>query len=80
MGEVSVTKPVSVRLPLATEQRLQALAEATGRSTTFYVKEAIEAHLGELEERFWADRVVDRWEASDQRTRPASELWAELGV
>ena len=77
---MAVTRPVSVRLSPDVEKRLHALAEATGRTTTFYVKEAIEVHLEELEERYWADKVAARWEASDQNARPASELWAELNI
>lgn len=71
---------IAVRLTEDQEKRLDALAARTGRSRSFYVKEALETHLDELEERFWADEVVDRWEASDRKTRPLSELKAELGL
>jgi RHH-type rel operon transcriptional repressor/antitoxin RelB len=71
---------IAVRLTEEQERRLDALAARTGRSRSFYVKEALETHLDELEERFWADEVVDRWEASDRKTRPLSELKAELGL
>lgn len=71
---------IAVRLSPEQERRLDALAARTGRTRSFYVKEAIETHLDELEERFWADEVIDRWEASDRRTRPLSKLKAELGL
>lgn len=71
---------IAVRLTEEQERRLDALAARTGRSRSFYVKEALETHLDELEERFWADEVIDRWEASDRKTRPLSELKAELGL
>jgi len=71
---------IAVRLTEEQEKRLDALAARTGRSRSFYVKEALETHLDELEERFWADEVIDRWEASDRKTRPLSELKAELGL
>lgn len=71
---------IAVRLTEDQEKRLDALAARTGRSRSFYVKEALETHLDELEERFWADEVVDRWEASDRKTRPLSGLKAELGL
>lgn len=72
--------PLSIRLTPEEEARLDALAARTGRSKTFYVRQAIEAHLDELEERYWADEAVREWEASGKRSRPARELWDELGV
>ncbi len=71
---------ISIRLTPEDEARLEALARRTGRSKTFYVREAIHEHLGELEEQFWADTVVQEWENSGRQSRPAQELWAELGV
>ena len=56
--------PLSVRLTAEAEARLDALAARTGRSKTFYVRQAIEAHLDELEELYWADEAVREWEAS----------------
>lgn len=71
---------ISIRLSPEDEARLDELAAHTGRSKTFYVREAIHEHLDDLEERYWADRVIRDWESSDKATRPASDLWAELGV
>lgn len=71
---------VAVRLSADQQRRLDALAERTGRSRSFYVKEAIEMHLDELEERYWADQVIARYEASDKRTRPWNEVKAELDL
>lgn len=71
---------ISIRLSPEDEARLDELAANTGRSKTFYVREAIHQHLDDLEERYWADRVIRDWESSDKQTRPASELWTELGA
>ncbi len=71
---------ISIRLTPQDEARLEALARRTGRSKTFYVREAIHEHLGELEEQFWADSVVQEWENSGRQSQPAQELWDELGV
>ena len=72
--------PLSVRLTKEEEARLDALAARTGRSKTFYVRQAIEAHLDELEELYWADEAAREWEASGKKSRPARQLWDELGV
>jgi len=75
-----VSVALSIRLTPEDEARLEALARRTGRSKTFYIREAIHQHLGELEEQFWADSVVQEWENSGRHSRPAQELWDELGV
>jgi len=62
------------------EERLDALAKRTGRQKSFYLKEAVDRHLDELEDLYETDDVIDRWEKSDQKTRPLSELRAELGL
>ncbi|WP_200172456.1 type II toxin-antitoxin system RelB family antitoxin [Tomitella cavernea] len=44
---------MSIRLTLGEEARLDRLAKRTGRSKSFYVREALREHLDELEEKFW---------------------------
>lgn len=46
---------LALRLSDEMEQRLEALAQRTGRTKTFYVREAIEAHLDELENFYLAE-------------------------
>jgi RHH-type transcriptional regulator, rel operon repressor / antitoxin RelB len=41
---------VSLRLPEDVSERLQKLADRTGRSKTFYMLEAIREHLEDLED------------------------------
>ena len=41
---------VGVRLDRQTEERLEALAEQTGRSKSYYVREALQAYLEEYED------------------------------
>ena len=62
------------------EKRLAALAKRTGRTKSFYVAEALDAHLDELEERYWAHETISRWEESDQKTRPLADIKTELGL
>jgi RHH-type rel operon transcriptional repressor/antitoxin RelB len=51
---------LALRLPPEIEQRLQALAERTGRSKSFYAREAILAHLDDLEDAYLAGRRLAR--------------------
>lgn len=72
--------PLSIRLTDDEERRLDALAAQSGRSKTFYVREAIRRHLEELEEQAWAEEAARQHLASEKKTRPIAEVWTELGV
>lgn len=52
---------LAVRLNADTEQRLEALAARTGRTKTFYAREAIEAHLDDLEDFYLAQERLRRF-------------------
>jgi RHH-type transcriptional regulator, rel operon repressor / antitoxin RelB len=45
---------LALRLPEDIESRLAALARKTGRTKSFYAREAILAHLGEIEDAYLA--------------------------
>jgi len=45
---------LAIRLPEEIEKRLTDLAAKTGRTKTFYAKEAILEHLDEIEDRYLA--------------------------
>ena len=46
---------IAVRLPSEIEDRLDTLAKETGRTKTFYVREAILEHLDDLEDVYLAE-------------------------
>jgi len=51
---------LAIRLPPDVEARLDALAKSTGRTKTFYVREAILEHLDDLEDLYLAEqRLID---------------------
>jgi len=56
---------LSVRLPETIEKRLDHLAHQTGRTKTYYVREAIVAHLEDLEDTYLAlnrlEKPAKRW-------------------
>ena len=47
---------LALRLPAEVEERLTALAKATGRTKSFYAREAILEHLDDLEDLYLAER------------------------
>ena len=49
---------LAIRLPTEIEQRLDVLAKATGRSKTYYARQAILAHIDALESRVAAEQAV----------------------
>lgn len=51
---------LTIRLPESTEERLSRLAKETGRTKSFYVKEALKNYLEDLEDIYLSDKVVDR--------------------
>ena len=69
---------LAVRLDKDIEKRLELLAERTGRTKTFYAREAIEAHLDDLEDFYLAEDRMKDFRAEDAIT--LTDLKAELGL
>ncbi len=67
-------KQTAVRLPDATYDRLQALAARTGRTATFYIRQAIEEHLEDLEDAYDAEQALIAHRRSDERTLSLDQL------
>ncbi len=71
---------LALRLPPDVEQRLDALAKRTGRSKSFYAREAIQQHLDDLEDIYLAEqRLADR-RAGRSDTVPLSDLVQRYGL
>lgn len=71
---------LALRLPDDIEHRLQFLAEQTGRSKTFYAKEAILKYLEEMEDIFLADQALKAFRESGEKVISIDELERELGL
>lgn len=56
---------LSIRLPSEIENRLTLLAERTGRTKTYYAKEAIISHLDKMEQEY-ADHISKSWEPNQE--------------
>ncbi|TVR65192.1 MAG: ribbon-helix-helix protein, CopG family [Spirochaetaceae bacterium] len=67
---------LAVRLDPETEERLNRLAHETGRSKSYYVKQAIENFLEEREDYLLALAVIER----DEPRKPIAEVRKDLGL
>ncbi|MGB6976892.1 MAG: TraY domain-containing protein [Gammaproteobacteria bacterium] len=60
---------LAIRLPDDIEKRLEVLAEKTGRTKTYYVREAVIEHLEELEDIYLSlnrlEKPAKRWSLED---------------
>lgn len=70
---------ISIRLPGDMEERLQNLAMLTGRSKTYYVKEAICEHLADLEDLYLAEQRLLDIRAGRSKTHTLDEVEQALG-
>lgn len=69
---------LAVRLDKELEARLEALAAKTGRTKTFYAREAIEAHLDDLEDFYLAEERMKSFR--EDEAIPLETLKAGLGL
>jgi RHH-type transcriptional regulator, rel operon repressor / antitoxin RelB len=71
---------LAIRLPLAVEKRLETLARHTGRTKTFYVREAILQHLEDLEDLYLAEAALERIRSGEDLTIPLKEVIKRHGL
>jgi RHH-type transcriptional regulator, rel operon repressor / antitoxin RelB len=71
---------LAIRLPQTIEKRLEKLARQTGRTKTYYVREAILEHLAEIEDLYLAEDRLDRIRSGEERTIPLKEVLKRRGV
>jgi len=65
---------LAIRLPEEIEKRLDALAKETGRTKSFYVRQAIVEHLDDLEDIYIAEQRLADIHASRAKTIPLEEV------
>lgn len=71
---------LAIRLPDSIEKRLARLAKRTGRTKTFYAREAILRHLEDLEDAYEADRRLERIRSGKDKTIPLEDVLKEYGM
>lgn len=70
----------TVTLPPELEERLERLAQATGRTKGDYVREAIAEHLHELEDIHLAKQVLERIRTGQEGTISLEEMTEKYGL
>ena len=72
--------PTSVRLDPAVEARLDQLAQLTGRSKAYYLRELIEAGIDDLEDAYMGAAVLERVRSGKEQTYSINDVMEELGL
>jgi len=65
---------LAIRLPATIEKRLERLAKRTGRTKTYYAREAILQHLEDLEGIYLAEKRLADIRAGRTKTIPLEEV------
>lgn len=71
---------LAIRLPNEINERLNDLAEKTGRTKSFYAREAILKHLEDLEDIYLAEKELEDVRAGKSKVYTAEEIGKKLGL
>ena len=71
---------LAIRLPERIEKRLARLAKRTGRTKTYYAREAILKHLDDLEDIYLAEKRMEAIESGRVKTVPLEEIMRQHGL
>ena len=65
---------LTIRLPVEMESRLNVLSESTRRPKSFYVREALERALEDIEDVYLGEAALERFRASGKKGIPLEEV------
>jgi RHH-type rel operon transcriptional repressor/antitoxin RelB len=71
---------LAIRLPEKIEKRLERLAKQTGRTKTYYAREAILQYLDDLEDIYFAQKELEAIRAGRSKTIPLGEVMQLYGM
>jgi RHH-type rel operon transcriptional repressor/antitoxin RelB len=71
---------LALRLSEDIESRLDKLAKATGRTKSFYAREAILDHLADLEDLYLAEKRIAKVSNSNSKTSSLNAVEQEIGM
>ena len=71
---------LAIRLSPDIEQRLDELSKKTGRTKTYYARQAILEYLDDLEDIYLAEAALERIQRGEERTYTLDEVGKRLGL
>ncbi len=71
---------LSIRLPEEIETRLEHLAKETGRTKSYYAREAILEKIEDMEDVYLAEQTLERIRRGEERVYSFEEVERELGL
>ena len=71
---------LAIRLPEEIEKRLDALAKETGRTKSFYARQAILEQLDDLEDYYLAEKSWKEVESGKSKMIPLEEIMKRYGL
>jgi RHH-type rel operon transcriptional repressor/antitoxin RelB len=80
MEKEKADQMIGIRIPKSVAQRLDTLAKKTGRTKTWYVREAIMEHLDDLEDIYLAEQVLERVRRGEEVVSGIDEVERRLGL
>lgn len=75
-----MSKGTAIRLPDHVYERLNTLAANTGRSASYYIREAIETHLDDLEDAYLGEKILRRVQNGEGPTYSLDQVEAGFGL
>lgn len=78
LGQESMSKQTAIRLPDDTYERLKALSERTGRTSAYYIREAIEKHIEDMEDLYLAEEATRQIQRGESKIISAEAMWRDL--
>ena len=72
--------PTSIRLSPAIEARLDQLAEVTGRTKAYYLRELIEQGIDDIEDAYLGAAVLERIRSGMEQTCSLNDVMTELDL
>ncbi len=71
---------LAIRLPPEIEKRLATLSKKTGRTKTFYAREAIMNYIEDLEDSYAAEKALDTFYKSGEKPVSLNQARKQLGL